>query len=321
MALVRSVSSVNEHSDSMVMTGFSQRENNLAHRPSFGSVVSKKRGDSGDVPPFVSLRGMSFGSRPGYLGAAHRPFTPQDGGMNDLAPLKDVTPTRTEERKDLLASLDNLRRDIDSSGAMDGIDSFNARAIEMVSSSKVHKALDLKNEDPKVLERYKGHSSLLTARRLVEAGVGCVTLSPGGHWDHHVGIFKALPSKLPKLDQGVATLVSDLDERGMLDDVTVIVWGEFGRTPRINDRGGGGRDHWAPVMSVLLAGGGMRMGQVIGETDSRGERAIDKPYTVQQVLSTLYHTLGIDPSQTFPSNSGRPMYILEDREPIHELLG
>jgi uncharacterized protein (DUF1501 family) len=126
---------------------------------------------------------------------------------------------------------------------------------------------------------------------------------------------------LPRLDQGVATLVSDLDERGMLDDVSVIVWGEFGRTPRINDRDGGGRDHWASVMSVLLAGGGMRVGQVIGATDSRGERALDKPYSVQQVLSTLYHTLGIDPSQTFPSNSGRPMYILEDREPIRELIG
>jgi hypothetical protein len=160
------------------------------------------------------------------------------------------------------------------------------------------------------------------ARRLGEAGVGCVTLSLGGYWDHHYEIFKKLPSALPTLDRGVAALAADLSERGLDKDISVVVWGEFGHTPRINHGpNNAGRDHWAPVMSALVLGGGMRMGQVIGCTDSKGGYPKEKPYSVQQVMSTLYGRLGIDPSPSFMSKSGRKMFITEDCEPIPELVG
>src|SRR5205823_7756392 len=166
-------------------------------------------------------------------------------------------------------------------------------------------------------ERYKGIEQMLSARRLVESGVGCVTLSYGG-WDTHGQNFMQLKRQLPVLDRGISALIQDLHDRGMQNDVVLVVWGEFGRTPRVN--GGAGRDHWAPVMSALVAGGGLKMGQMIGESSARGEYPKDRRVTPQNVLSTLYHAIGIDPSKTFNNGSGRPMHILEDREPIRELL-
>jgi uncharacterized protein (DUF1501 family) len=225
------------------------------------------------------------------------------------------------DRQNLLSRFDNLRRTMDASGSMDGMDAFSTKAFEMIASGAVRKALDLSQEPEKVRERFKSAESVLLARRLVEAGVGCVTMSLGGYWDHHYEIFKKLPSQLRTLDRGVAALATDLAERGLDQEISVIVWGEFGRSPRINHGAdNAGRDHWAPVMSALVLGGGMRMGQVIGCTNRLGEYPKEKPYSVQRVLSTLYHRLGIDPSQTFVSRSGRPMYILEDREPIQELI-
>jgi uncharacterized protein (DUF1501 family) len=158
----------------------------------------------------------------------------------------------------------------------------------------------------------------LKARRLVEAGVGCVTVYVLGIWDTHSDNFKGLRNLLPIIDRGLSFLVEDLHDRGMEKDVTVVMWGEFGRTPKINPQAG--RDHWLPVMSTIVAGGGLKMGQVIGSTDARGENAKDRPYSVQQVLATLYRTIGIDPGMTFPNASGRPMYLLDDREPVKELL-
>jgi uncharacterized protein (DUF1501 family) len=175
----------------------------------------------------------------------------------------------------------------------------------------------LTKEDAKVRERYKGVEQFLTARRLIEAGVGCVTLAIGG-WDTHGQNFTTLKKQLPKVDQGVSNLIQDLHDRGLDKDVVTIMWGEFGRTPKINNNAG--RDHWAPVMSALVAGGGLRMGQAVGSTTARGERAKDRPLSVQQVLSTLYRTLGIDPAITFTNGSGRPVYVLDDREPVKELL-
>ena len=159
----------------------------------------------------------------------------------------------------------------------------------------------------------------LTARRLIEAGVGCVTLAVGG-WDTHSSNFKTLRNQLPQVDRGIANLIQDLHDRGMDQDVVTLMWGEFGRTPRINNNDGGGRDHWAPAMSALVAGGGLKMGQAIGSTNSRGETPKDRKYTASQLLATLYQAIGIDPSMTFSNGSGRPMYILDDREPISELL-
>jgi Protein of unknown function (DUF1501) len=319
LAVVRSLVSVDEHSDSAVMTGYSENTNRTAHHPSFGAVLSKLRANANnDVPPFVSLRGMSPGTEPGFLGVSYRPFTPDGPGLANLRLPNGVNGERVEDRKALLQSFDNIHREIDATGTMKGIDSFTARAFDMVASGAVRKALDLSHEDPRARDRYKGVEQFLTARRLIEAGVGCVTLAYGG-WDTHSANFKQLKTQLPVLDRGIANLVQDLHERGMEDDVVTVVWGEFGRTPKVNGNDGG-RDHWAPAMSALVAGGGLKMGQAIGSTNSRAEQPRDRKYTPAQLLSTMYQALGIDPSQTFVNGSGRPMYILDDREPISELL-
>jgi hypothetical protein len=319
LAVIRSIVSVEEHSDSLVMTGYSENTNRIAHHPSFGSVVSKMRSqDSSDIPPFVSLRGMSPGTEPGFLGIAHRPFTPGGPGLENLRLANGVNGLRMEDRKNLLTSFDTIRRDIDATGSMKGMDSFDSRAFDMIASGAVRKALDLTKEEPRTRDRYKGVEEFLTARRLIEAGVGCVTLSIGG-WDTHSDNFKTLRNQLPQVDRGVAHLIQDLHDRGLENDVVTVMWGEFGRTPKINGNNGG-RDHWAPAMSALVAGGGLKMGQAIGATSTRGEHPKDRRYTAPQVLSTLYQTMGIDPSQTFADGSGRPMYILDEREPVAELL-
>jgi hypothetical protein len=319
LACVRSIISADEHSDSLVMTGYRESVNRTAHHPSFGAVMSKLRGSADDIPPYVSLRGMSrFGTDPGYLGVAHRPFTPDGPGFQDLRLPGGVDTARVDDRKSLLSTFDDIRRDIDATGTMKGLDSFTTRAFDMVASGAVRKALDLNKEEPRSRDRYKGIEQFLKARRLIEAGVGCVTLSIHG-WDTHGSNFKTLRRNLPDVDRGIANLIQDLHDRGMDQDVVTVMWGEFGRTPKINGNDGG-RDHWAPVMSALVAGGGLRMGQAIGTTSARAERPKDRPVTVPQVLATLYHAMGIDPSQTFPSGSGRPMYILDDRQPVRELI-
>ncbi|HEY2787734.1 MAG TPA: DUF1501 domain-containing protein [Fimbriiglobus sp.] len=317
LAVVRSVVAGNEHSDSQVMTGYPDRVNRTAGHPSFGAVVSKLRG-TGAIPPFVSLRGMSRGSEPGFLGMAHRPFTPSGPGNADLRLARGVSNVRLDERRNLLGSFDDLRRDLDVSGQMAGIDAYSEKALEMVTGGEVRTALDLKKEGATVRERYKGVEQFLTARRLIEAGVGCVTLSIGS-WDTHGKNFVSLKKQMPKVDRGVANLIQDLHDRGMQDDVVTVMWGEFGRTPRINKQAG--RDHWSPVMSALVAGGGLKMGQIVGATTALGERPKDRPITIPQMLATVYRTIGIDPAQTFPSGNGRPMYVLDDREPVKELVG
>jgi len=156
-----------------------------------------------------------------------------------------------------------------------------------------------------------------TSATLIEAGVGCVTLAIGG-WDTHGKNFETLRKQLPQVDRGVANLIQDLHDRGLDQDVVTVMWGEFGRTPKVNNNAG--RDHWAPVMSALVAGGGLKMSQAVGASTARGDRPKDRPCTPAQVLSTLYRAIGIDPARTFSSGTGRPMYILDDRQPITELL-
>ncbi|MSQ96517.1 MAG: DUF1501 domain-containing protein [Gemmataceae bacterium] len=313
---IRSIVSVDEHSDSLVMTGKSSRENMTANHPSFGSVVSRVRsGNDSPVPAFVSLRGMSRGTEPGFLGISHRPFSPNGPGVQNLTPIPAVNGERLADRRAMLESFDGLRREVDANAA--GLDTFTTRAFDMISSGGVRNALDLGREPNNGRQRYQGVEQFLTARRLVEAGVGCVTLSYGG-WDTHGQNFQAMRRQLPPLDKGLSLLVGDLHERGLLNDTVVVMWGEFGRTPRINM--GAGRDHWAPVMSALVAGGGMRMGQTIGSSTARGERPQDRRYTVPQVLSTLYRTIGIDPATTFNNGTGRPIHIVEDRSPVTELI-
>jgi hypothetical protein len=319
LAVVRSVVSVDEHSDSLVLTGYPDRVNRTADHPSIGSVVSKLRSqEAAPVPHFVSLRGMSRGTEPGYLGIAHRPFTPGGQANSNLRLANSVTEDRLHARRDLLDSFDDTRREIDASGTMRGMDAYTGRAIEMVTAGAVRNALDLSKEPQPSRDRYKGVEQFLTARRLVEAGVGCVTLSIGG-WDTHGQNFQTLKRQLPQVDRGLANLIQDLHDRGMQDDVVTVMWGEFGRTPKVNMNAG--RDHWSPVMSAFVAGGGLRMGQAVGASTAKGERPKDRPYSVPAVLSTVYRVLGIDPAMTFPNGAGRPMYVLDDREPVRELLG
>jgi hypothetical protein len=320
LAVIRSVVGTDEHSDSGVMSGYAERVNRIQHHPSLGAVVSRLRGGiQSDIPPFVSLRGQSVGLEPGFLGVSHRAFTPDGPGLTNLALAPGVTTERTQDRRSLLQQFDGVRRDIDATGMMAGLDTFTARAFDMIGSGATRRALDLNREDPRIRDRYRGVEQFLTARRLVEAGVGCVTLAYGG-WDTHSENFKQLRRQLPGLDRGIANLIQDLHDRGMDQDVVTIVWGEFGRTPKIGDSTPDGRGHWPNVMSALIAGGGLKMGQAIGTSTARGETPRDRRYTVPQVLSTVYHALGIDPAMTFPNNAGRPMYILEDRQPVTELV-
>jgi hypothetical protein len=314
LACIRSIVSVDEHNDSLVMTGKSQRENMIANHPSFGSVVSRVRSANSDLPPFVSLRGMSRGTEPGFLGISHRPFSPSGPGVENLRPLNAVTTERLNDRRAMLEGFDTVRRDLDNSIA--GLDTFTTRAFDMIASGGVRNALDLSREPQASRQKYQGVEQFLTARRLVEAGVGCVTLSIGG-WDTHGQNFQSLRRQLPQVDKGVSQMIADLHERGLGDDVVSVMWGEFGRTPRINMNAG--RDHWSPVMSALIAGGGLRMGQAIGSSTARGERPQDSRYTVPQVLATIYRAIGIDPATTFLNGTGRPVHIVEDRSPVREL--
>src|SRR5213082_687763 len=204
-----------------------------------------------------------------------------------------------DDRRTMLEGFDNVQRDLDTSVA--GLDSFTARAFDMIASGGVRNALDLTREPAAIRSRYQGVEQFLTARRLVETGVGCVTLSIGG-WDTHGSNFKTLRKQLPQVDRAVATLIQDLHDRGLDKDVVTVMWGEFGRTPKVNNSDGG-RDHWSPVMSALVAGGGLKMGQAVGASSARGEYPRDRRVTVPQVLATVYHALGIDPSRTFPNGS------------------
>jgi uncharacterized protein (DUF1501 family) len=235
------------------------------------------------------------------------------------------------DRKTLLAGFDNLRRGLDASGALSGMDAHTERAMNVLLSSKLIDALDLSREDPRVRDRYgdgkpyqfqydgapTANDQLLMARRLVETGVRCVTLT-FGRWDSHGKNFDLVRDHGPKLDQALSALVWDLDRLGLLDDVTVIAWGEFGRTPRINKEAG--RDHWPQVSCAVLAGGGMRTGQVIGSTNRLGETAKDRPVTFGDVFATLYHNLGLNPeAATIVDPTGRPQH-LTDGKVIRELV-
>jgi len=230
----------------------------------------------------------------------------------------------------LLRSFDTLRRDLDATAAMSAMDQHTARAFDILTADRTREAFDLGQEPDKVRARFPKSrytpyerestwdaSSLLLARRLVERGVRVVTLWLGS-WDQHGHLFRSMRQMLPLLDHSIYALVSDLRERGLDQEVAVVVMGEFGRTPKINRDSG--RDHWNEAGCVVLAGGGLRMGQVIGATDSRGERSRSRPIHYQNIFATLYHVLGIDPRQTLPDFNGRPMALLDDREPIAELV-
>jgi hypothetical protein len=330
------VGAEDNHYDYQCMTGRLKRGEPPGGWPSIGSVISKLQGATNPgVPPFVGLEPVMQhkpynASGPGFLGIGYRSFRPAGEGKSDLT-LNGITVDRLADRKALLASFDQFRRDVDASGLMSGLDAFNAQAFGMLTSSKLLEALDYQREDKRLIERYgKGDPKVrgdaaprmleqfLIARRLVEAGARMVTVA-FGFWDYHSNNFKTAREDLPMLDQGVTALVQDLHDRGLDKDVSLIVWGEFGRTPTINKDGG--RDHWPRVSCALMAGGGMRTGQVIGSTDRLGGEAADRPVHFQEVFATLYHNMGIDVNKaTVTDLSGRPHFLVDGHQPMKELV-
>lgn len=316
--------------------------------PQFGSVVSKLQGPADRaVPPYISLcytctHGPYNEPGPGFLGPSLAPFQPSGPAREDML-LRGISVNRLADRKAILRSFDDARRDADTTGTMSALDSFNGQAFGLLTSSKLATALDLSKEDPKVVARYgtgdpKIHmdgngaprvpQSMLMARRLIEAGARVVTLNYS-KWDWHGGrnaegradnnIFLREKEDFPVFDQCVSALVEDLHQRGLSDDCTVAILGEFGRTPKISAQVG--RDHWPQVNCVLLAGGGMKHGQVIGSTDRIAGEAASRPVAFGELYATLYQNLGIDVSRsTVTDIEGRPQFLVDDNaRPIAEL--
>lgn len=312
------------HAPPELMTGVLR-----ADRPAFGSVISKLQSDRGlvgEMPPFVSLDKFIY---PSFLGAAHKPYMPGDD-MQNLGLAPSVSLEAVEDRRSLLAAFDRLRRDIDDErGSIAGCDAFTRQALSMITSPTARDAFDISLEPEPVREKYGPLVDFLRARRLVEAGVSVVDLTVRcndlkskqpcrSDWDFHEGNFTQCHTMLPPYDRALYALVTDLYERGLDRDVAVVVWGEMGRTPRINEKAG--RDHWPQAGFALLVGGGLKMGQVVGATDARAEEVIGVPYTPQNVLATLYRVLGIGPQTTINDLHGRPRYLLDDMRPIRELV-
>lgn len=334
-AVIRSlVGARDEHDASVCLSGYSAAELAQNHAPCLGSVVSYLNGPvDKTVPAFVGLSPRmghmewALSGDPGFLGLAHSPLKPEGPLMADMT-LNGISLDRLRDRRQLLNSLDRFHQKVDT---LQGMDALHQRAFDLLTSRKLVDALDVSKEDPKVRERYgKGDTKLvddggpmanehfLVARRLVEAGARCVTIGYG-RWDYHDRNFAQLKLRLPMLDQAVSALVQDIHDRGMDKDVSVVVWGEFGRSPRINKDGG--RDHWPRVASALLAGGGMKTGQVIGSTNRFGEEPDSRPVHFKDVFATLYHNMGINIKDTPVMDSlARPHYLLDDHDPVQELI-
>ena len=340
LAIIRSIVGADgNHFAHQCLTGWTSRDPQpLGGWPSLGSVLSKVYGPVvPSIPPSIGLA-PKMGHMPwadngtaGFLGVSHAPFKPHGEGKADMV-LNGITVDRLAERRAVLTALDKFRREVDANGMMQGMDTFTQQAFGVLTSSKLAEALDIEKEDPQLRDRYgRGFDQLkddggprsldnfLVARRLVEAGARCVTLA-FSRWDWHGQNFKQGSEEMPLLDQGVTALVEDLENRGMLNDVSVIVWGEFGRTPKINTSAG--RDHWPQVSCALMAGGGIRTGQVIGATNRLGEFATDRPVHFQDVFATLYKNLGINVDHmTLRDLQGRPQFLIKQNQyqPIKEL--
>lgn len=324
MAFVRSFAHTNSgHSGGThyVMTGYDNRladNGGVADRPGVGSVVARVRGTNHPetgIPTYIRLGGI-YADGPAFLGTAFAPFDPAGEARRNMA--LAVQEPRLDSRRQLLKGIDNLRREADRSGLVKGLDSFDEQAFNIILS-RSPQAFDLKYEDPRVVDRYgKGlGQQMLQARRLCEAGCGFVTVSFGG-WDMHSTIKASMDNLGPQVDQAVAAFVEDLALRGMSDDVLLVISGEFGRTPKIN--GSGGRDHWAPLSTLALAGGGLKMGQVIGESAEKVDVPKTTAITPQDLMATVFHVLGIDRRIQFTNQAGRPTYMVENGKPIRELV-
>lgn len=324
MSLVRSFAHTNSgHGGGthFVMTGYDNRNidnGGLPTRPSMGSIVSRVRGPNNlqtGMPTYVRLNGIGSDG-PAFLGTAFSPFDPGGQARKNMSLVVDKS--RLDNRRGLLKGIDQVNREADRSNLMEGLDAFERQAFNLVLS-RSQQAFDLKYEDPRVVERYGNGlgRQLLTARRLCEAGCGMVTLNYGG-WDMHGKIEESLKSRAPQLDQAVAALVEDIYQRGLDKNILVVVTGEFGRTPKVNKNAG--RDHWAPLSTLAMSGGGLQMGQVVGESAAKVDVPKTAPIRPQDLMATVFQVLGIDRRVQFVNQAGRPVYMIEDGKPIEELV-
>ena len=346
LAVIRSlVGSEGRHASFQCLHGWPFRNQPPGGWPCLGSAVSKLMGPvNRQIPPFVALQprmgGQSWSDpgQAGFTGLAHAPFAPNASGTQDLV-LEGMSLEKLRDRQALLDRIDLLRRKLDSTDVIDGMDTYYRQAFDILLSGKLAEALDVEREPVAVRDRYGRGSKepagygdagwlrnedFLVARRLIEAGARVVTLS-FGRWDWHGQPhgtnFDNARDHLPALDQSLSALLDDLTDREMLDEVSVIVWGEFGRTPLINKKGG--RDHWPGVACALLAGGGIRTGQTVGATNARAEYATQRPVHFQEVFATLYHNLGFDVDRTtIIDPTGRPRYLVDHGlyQPMPELM-
>jgi hypothetical protein len=324
MAFVRSFAHTNSgHSGGThyVMTGYDNRladNGAVADRPFLGSIMSRIRGTNHPetgIPTYVRLGGI-YADGPAFLGTAYGPFDPAGEARRNMS--LSIEQSRLSNRRAMLEGIDNVKRNIDRKGLMEGLDSFEEQAFNLILS-RSQQAFDLKYEDPRVVDRYgKGlGEQMLQARRLCEAGCGFVTLQHGG-WDMHSNIKQEMDRRGPEVDRAVSALVEDLDQRGMLENVLLVISGEFGRTPKIN--GSSGRDHWAPLSTLAFAGGGLKMGQVVGESAEKADVPKTTPITPQDLMATVFHVLDFDKRIQFTNQSGRPTYMIENGRPIEELI-
>jgi uncharacterized protein (DUF1501 family) len=328
VALVRSGSHENDHHETATNWVLSGRFGSLfGDHPAIGAVVAHETGFSGVVPPYVAIpKNPSFTwelGRSAWLGGRSESFkcgnpNEKDFRVRDLSQAS-TTPQTLDRRRTLLQAFDTLQSQIHASDQIATYDEFSQKAAQMILAPQAQAAFDIGKENEKLRDEY-GRSefgqSLLMARRLVESGVRFVTVNYGG-WDMHDKIFEGLDKKLPEFDQSFARFIRDMDERGTLQDTLVVCMGEFGRTPKINDKAG--RDHWGRAGSMLFAGAGVRGGNVIGATDKNGAYVTDRPVRPADVAWTIYDALGIDANRELMTPEGRPSFILTEGAPVREL--
>jgi len=301
----------------------------VTFHPSFGSVVSHSRGVHDGMPAYMSMPQVSRSGGPNFLGGKHAPFiingNPNDKNfqVRDVVLPTEISEARAASRRELRASLDRMKRYADKLADDPAVtfDQYYEQGVELVLSARAQAAFDIHQEDEKLREAYGRNDfaqRLLLARRLVEVGVSWVTVYNGG-WDHHTKIFEGFKGeKGKKMDRGVAALINDLDQRGLLDNTMVILLGEFGRTPKVNKDAG--RDHWPHAMSVLMAGAGIPRGQIVGATDAKGYYAAENVYRPEDFAASLYTKMGIEPAQTLHSTTGRPVQLVSNGRLIKELF-
>ena len=301
----------------------------VSFHPSLGSVAARELGRNDGLPPYFSLARMSRSGGPNFLGARYAPFVVADNPdssdfrVRDVALPKGLTAEAFQHRTDLRHLVDTLPRIREESAAdpVSALDDFYQQGHSLITSPAAQAAFNIHEESDTVRASYGRNSfgqRCLFARRLVEAGVPFTTVYDGG-WDHHVDIYPKCRTRLPAWDQTVAALINDLDERGLLETTLVLALGEFGRTPKVNTRGG--RDHWSNAMTVLIAGGGTPPGLVVGATDRNGYSAVERVLSPENFASTVYTKLGINPGQFYYTPQGRPVHLVSDPTPIEELLG